>query len=78
MLQESGKLTGVPSDLISFGVSMKYLRETLDDNDEFDYVGKGFGVDVGVLIKPHQKFAVGYQLKDLNSKLESNTNNIFE
>lgn len=78
MLQEEGKLKGISPDLITIGLSMKYLRETLDDNAEFDYVGKGFGVDFGVLIKPHQKLSLGYQLKDLNSKLKSNTNNIFE
>lgn len=78
MLQQSGQFKGLPSDLISIGISMKYLREGLDDNDEFKYTGKGFGIDLGVLVKPHTKFAIGYQLKDLNSKLESNTNDIFE
>lgn len=78
MLQQSEQLKSIPSDLITIGLSMKYLRESLDDNEDFNYSGKGFGVDLGLLVKPHKKFAIGYQLKDLNSKLESNTNNIFE
>ena len=78
MLQQSGQFKGLPSDLISIGISMKYLREGLDDNEEFKYSGKGFGADLGILIKPHKEFAFGYQLKDLNAKLESNTNDIFE
>lgn len=78
MLQQSGQFKGLPSDLVSIGVSMKYLREGMDDNEEFKYSGKGFGADLGILIKPHKTFAMGYQLKDLNAKLESNTNDIFD
>lgn len=78
MLQQSGQLKGVRSDLISIGISMKYVRENLNDNDEFDYSGQGFGMDLGILVKPHSKLAFGYQLKDINAKLESNTNNIFD
>jgi hypothetical protein len=78
MLQQSGNFKGLPPDLISVGISMKYLRESIDDNEDFNYSGKGFGGDIGLLIKPHKKFVVGYQIKDVNSKLESNTNNIFD
>lgn len=65
-------------DIISVGVSMKILRESFDDNESFNYTGKGFGFDVGVFLKPHRKLQLGYQLKDVNSKLKSNTNDLFE
>ena len=78
MLQQGGGLKGIPKDLISVGISMKYLKETMNDNADFDYSGQGFGMDFGILMKPHHKLAFGYQVKDINAKLESNTNNIFD
>ncbi len=78
LAQADKQLQNVPSDLISVGVSVKFLRENVDDNEDFNYKGSGLGIDLGVLIKPHKNFAIGYQVKDLNSSLESNTNNLFE
>lgn len=62
---------------LSIGVNAKYLRENISDPD-FSYKGEGFGADFGLMAKPFPALAIGYQLKDLNAKLRSNTNNIFE
>lgn len=62
---------------LSVGVSAKYLREGISDPD-FDYTGKGFGADFGVLLKALSDLTLGYQIKDVNASLKSNTNNIFE
>jgi len=78
MLQQSNKMKNVSPDLISVGILMKYVREDLGDNADFNYSGKGFGIDLGLMIKPVKELSLGYQIKDLNSKLESNTNDIFD
>ncbi len=78
LVQADGNLQNVKSDLISIGLAVKFLREAIDDNEGFDYSGSGFGIDAGLMIKPHDKFMLGYQLKDLNASLASNTNDIFE
>jgi hypothetical protein len=62
---------------LSAGVSAKYLRESISDPD-FDYTGKGFGADFGILLKALPDLTLGYQIKDVNASLKSNTNNIFE
>ena len=62
---------------LSVGLNAKYLREGLSD-PEFDYTGKGFGGDLGLYFRPLTDLRLGYQIKDLNAKLKSNTNNIFE
>ena len=62
---------------ISVGLSAKYLLENISDPD-FDYDGKGFAGDLGFLIHVNNSLSVGYQIKDINGKLRSNTNNIFE
>ncbi|RMG38972.1 MAG: hypothetical protein D6732_04660 [Methanobacteriota archaeon] len=78
LAQADKQLMGLPSDLVSIGISIKFLREGLDDNEEFNYKGSGFGVDLGLLIKPHPMVSLGYQVKDINADLESNTDNIFD
>jgi len=78
MIQKEGKLAGLPSDLLSLGINMKYVREGLNDNADFNYVGKGFGFDIGVFLKPTPFMQLGYQIKDINAKLKSNTDKIFE
>ena len=78
MIQQSGQLKGARPDLISIGLSVKYLRESIDDHAEFNYVGSGLGADLGVMVTPTGNFSFGYQIKDINSKLRSNTNNIFD
>ncbi len=64
-------------DRLSVGVSAKYLRETLSDPD-FDYTGKGFSVDLGAMFRVNNDLSLGFQVKDINGKLKSNTNNIFD
>ncbi|RMG63043.1 MAG: hypothetical protein D6715_11715, partial [Calditrichaeota bacterium] len=76
--QQSGSLKGLPADLLAIGISVKFLRETLDDNADFSYKGTGVGVDLGILTHPAPFLWLGYQLKDVGSQLKSNTNNIFE
>lgn len=78
LVQQEKKMLNVPADLVSVGIAVKYLRESLGDNEDFDYSGKGFGVDLGILLKPHPRLALGYQVKDINGSLSSNTNDIFE
>ncbi len=78
LAQADQHLMGLPSDLISIGIAVKFLHEGLSDKEDFDYSGSGVGVDLGVLLKPYPGFALGYQLKDLNANLSSNTDKIFE
>ena len=78
LVQADSQMMNVSPDLISLGVSVKFLRENIDDNEDFNYKGAGFGVDVGLLLKPHRNFTIGYQVKDLNSSLKSNTNDLFD
>ena len=62
---------------LSIGISAKYLREDLSDPD-FNYDGKGFAADLGIMYKVDSHLSLGYQIKDINGKLKSNTNEIFE
>lgn len=78
LAQKDKQLTNVSPDLINIGVAVKILREDLDDKANFDYKGNGFGIDFGALLKPHPKLTIGYQLKDINASLKSNTNDLFE
>jgi len=78
MIQQSGQLLNLPENFLNIGIQMKYVREGLDDNADFSYVGKGFGFDIGILLNPFRFLSLGYQVKDLGSKLESDTNNIFD
>ena len=64
--------------VLSFGISLKLLYERIGDGADFNYSGKGAGMDLGVLVHPWETLWFGYQIRDINSKLKSNTNNIFE
>jgi hypothetical protein len=64
---------------LSIGISGKFLIERIsDEENSFDYKGNGFGADFGVLFRVNTWLSLGYQLKDLNAKLKSNTDDIFE
>ena len=78
LAQADKQLMSLPADLINIGLSVKFLLEDVSDNEEFNYDGSGFGVDLGLLLNLHRNFKVGYQLKDLNASLSSNTNDLFE
>ncbi|RMH88643.1 MAG: hypothetical protein D6681_14690 [Calditrichaeota bacterium] len=78
LAQADSQLMHLRPDLISIGVTVKFLKENLDDNEEFNYSGDGLGVDVGVLIRPFRNLTLGYQIKDVNARLKSNTDNIFD
>lgn len=78
LAQKDNQLSNLPPDLISIGIAVKILREGLNDNADFDYKGKGFGIDLGLMLKPHKRLTLGYQLKDINASLSSNTNDLFE
>ena len=78
LAQADKQLMNLPQDLISIGIAVKFLREGLDDGEEFNYSGSGLGFDLGVLLKLHRRFSIGYQAKDINADLSSNTDNIFD
>ncbi len=64
---------------LSAGVSAKYLLEKISDQESsYDYTGKGLGADLGLMFKVNSWLMLGYQLKDINSKLKSNTDKIFD
>jgi hypothetical protein len=77
LIQMDGLAQNVRKDLLSFGIAVKYLRESISDPDAFDYTGKGFGFDFGLILQPHERLTIGYQLKDVNASLKSNTNDLF-
>ncbi len=77
LAQADGNLKNLPSNLINLGLTVKFLNEGLDDNQEFNYSGSGLGFDFGLLLRVHQKLSIGYQLKDVNASLASNTNDLF-
>lgn len=62
---------------LSVGVNAKYLLEKISD-ESFDYTGKGFGADLGVMLRVNPSLMLGYELKDVNAKLKSNTDKIYE
>jgi len=67
------------SENFSLGVSIKILFESINDGtDQFDYNSKGVGFDFGLQYKILPQLTLGYQLRDINSKLEANTEKIFE
>lgn len=78
LTQKDNQLANLSPDLVSIGVAVKILFENLDDNADFKYKGGGFGIDLGLLLRPHKRLALGYQLKDINASLSSNTNDLFE
>jgi hypothetical protein len=68
----------IPNTL-SIGISGKFLIERISDQeDSFNYKGNGFGADIGVLFRATSWLFIGYQLKDVNAKLKSNTDDIYE
>lgn len=77
LLQMDGLLQNTRDDLITIGIAVKFLREGISDDEEFDYSGSGFGFDFGVMIRPVDQLTIGYQLKDVNASLKSNTNDLF-
>jgi hypothetical protein len=67
------------SEKLSIGVSLKIIFEYINDGtDEFDYSANGVGFDFGVIYKISEDLIIGGQVKDINSKLKANTDNIFE
>ncbi|MGH1362923.1 MAG: hypothetical protein ACRBF0_05150 [Calditrichia bacterium] len=79
LVQADGKLTNLPPNLINVGISAKFLRESLSDTEDFNYNSNwGFGIDIGVLLKPHESLTIGYQAKDVGADLNSNTNDLFD
>lgn len=77
MAQKDGALKKVPADFLSIGLAVKFLQEDISDKGDFDYSANGVGVDFGVLLRPVASLSLGYQIKDLGSKLSSNTNDLF-
>lgn len=64
---------------LSFGVSVKILFESINDGtDEFDYNSNGVGFDLGFVYLLTDQIRIGGQVKDINSKLKANTDQIFE
>jgi len=66
-------------DKLSVGVSVKILFESINDGTtEFDYSANGVGFDFGFIYLISEQLIVGGQVKDINSKLKANTDQIFE
>jgi hypothetical protein len=64
---------------LSAGVSIKIMFEDIGDGtDQFDYSSRGVGFDFGVQYVLNDRIILGYQIRDINSKLKANTENIFE
>jgi hypothetical protein len=71
-----GRLFG---EKLSVGVSVKILFESINDGTtEFDYNSNGVGFDFGFLYPLSDRLIIGGQVKDINSKLKANTDQIFE
>ena len=67
------------TDRLSVGISLKILFEFINDGtDEFDYGSNGVGFDFGVLYRVTDVLLIGGQIKDINSKLKANTDQLFE
>jgi hypothetical protein len=67
------------TDRLSAGISLKILFEFINDGtDEFDYSANGVGFDFGLLYRVTDKLLIGAQVKDINSKLKANTDQIFD
>jgi hypothetical protein len=64
---------------LSIGVSVKVLFESINDGtDDFEYSSNGVGFDIGALYLVTEDLWVGAQIKDINSKLKANTEDLFE
>jgi hypothetical protein len=71
-----GRLFG---ENLSIGVSVKILFESINDGTtEFDYSSNGVGFDFGFIYILSNQLRIGGQVKDVNSKLKANTDQIFE
>ena len=78
LAQLDGSMTNVRQDLLTVGLAVKFLRGNISDDADFDYKGDGFGFDFGLMLRPHERLSLGYQLKDINAGLKSNTNDLFD
>ena len=64
---------------LSAGINAKFLLENISNQEEsYKYKGKGFGGDFGVMLRVNSWLSFGYQLKDINASLKSNTDDIFD
>ncbi|MBD3225064.1 MAG: hypothetical protein GF313_10075 [Caldithrix sp.] len=62
----------------SIGLTIKYLWESLDVQGDDDYQSQGVGVDAGLLYKITPTLQVAAVVRDINSQLKANTENLFE
>jgi len=70
---------GIIPGRLTAGISAKYLIENIsDEGDNYSYKGTGVGADLGLMFQATSFLTIGYQLKDLNGRLRSNTGSIFE
>ena len=60
----------------SFGFALRLMYEFMD-NQEFEYSGSGVAMDIGFLYKLSDQLWFGAHAKDINGKLESNSEGIF-
>ena len=64
---------------LSAGVTIKIIFEYINDGtDQFDYSSRGVGFDFGLQYYLNDQIILGYQIRDINSKLKANTEKIFE
>jgi hypothetical protein len=62
---------------LSIGFSLKLMYELMSF-DRYEYSGQGVAIDLGLLYKINNNIWIGAQIKDINGKLESNTEDIYE
>jgi hypothetical protein len=63
---------------MTVGVAVKIMFENINDGTEqFNYTSNGVGFDFGMQYYLHPNVIFGYQIRDINSKLKSNTENIY-
>ena len=61
----------------SFGFALRLMYEFMD-NPEFSYTGSGVSMDIGLLYIFNEHLSIGAAVKDINGKLESNSDKIYD
>jgi len=64
---------------MSLGLTVKIMFEDINDGTEqFNYSSRGVGFDFGWQYYINDDLTLGYQIRDISSKLKANTEKIFE
>jgi hypothetical protein len=64
---------------MALGLTVKIMFEDINDGTaQFDYTSRGVGFDLGWQYNVTDGLTLGYQIRDIGSKLKANTEKIFE